>query len=288
MKLLKGLAVVAVVVVLAVGVGVWYLMSNLDEVVRTAIERAGSHATMTDVKIAKIGLDDLFEGKASVEGLSIGNPKGFAEATIFSLGKVSTHVDIENTSPEKVVINEIFIGAPLVTLEIDEKGNSNVMALKNNLERLIPQGEKGAAPAGADAEPTVDGKPAPKVVVKKLTVAEGKTTVRIAGRGGAPVTVTVPTFTMRGIGDEKPGGVPATVAIRRFLNTWIEKVNKAVAEAEVGKRIEELKARANEEIGKTSKRAEEQMKKEMEKNLGGRGKAPGEKGVDADALKSLF
>ncbi len=296
MKLVKIVGALVLVLLLAVAGGVWYLASNLDDLVKTAIEKAGSHATQTKVSVSKISLGELLEGKASIEGLSIGNPAGFTDPTIFSLGKVSAHVNIDQTSEKKVVMEEIFIGAPRVTLEIDKNGNTNVEALQKNLERLM--GEEGAAPAetsGGQAD-------APKVLVKKLTVAEGGATARIAALGNEAMSVVVPTFTMTDIGEEEPAGVPASVAMERFFKKWIAVINKAVADSEIGKRIEELKAKAQEEIDKARKQAEEEAdkaveqakgeaKKELEKNLGEDGKKLGEdldKQIDTSAIKSLF
>ena len=70
------------VLLLSIGFGVYYLLSNLDSIVKAAIESYGSEATQTTVRVGKVQLK-LTDGSGSISGLTVGNPKGFAAAQAF-------------------------------------------------------------------------------------------------------------------------------------------------------------------------------------------------------------
>ena len=72
-KLLISLVVLTVIIV----VGAYFLIGNLDNIVKAAIEKYGSEVTQTSVDVGgvKIGLSD---GLGSISDLKVGNPKGFS------------------------------------------------------------------------------------------------------------------------------------------------------------------------------------------------------------------
>ena len=116
------------VLLLSIGFGVYYLLSNLDSIVKTAIESYGSEATQTTVRVGKVQLE-LTDGSGAISGLTVGNPQGFAAAQAFSLGEIATQIDLKSLSEEVTVIEHIIIRAPEVFFELNEAG-------KNNLEKL--------------------------------------------------------------------------------------------------------------------------------------------------------
>ena len=73
MKLLLriGLALLALLVLLGLGVFLWF-----DSIVGSAIERGGSMATGTPGKVASVDAS-LFSGRFGLKGLELANPAGF-------------------------------------------------------------------------------------------------------------------------------------------------------------------------------------------------------------------
>ena len=67
------------VLLLIIGGSVYFLLSNLDGLVKTAIETYGSEATKTAVSVSSVKIV-LQDGSGSIQGLTVGNPKGFAGA----------------------------------------------------------------------------------------------------------------------------------------------------------------------------------------------------------------
>ena len=67
----------AVVVIIGVGYGAYYLLSNLDSIVKSAIEQYGSEITGTRVRVGSVKIT-LTEGRGTIRGLRVGNPSGFS------------------------------------------------------------------------------------------------------------------------------------------------------------------------------------------------------------------
>ena len=128
-KLLIG---IFVILILAVAGGVYYVVANLDPIIKTAIEKYGSETTQTAVKVDNV-LIRLTRGSAAINGLTIANPDGFSLPYAFSLGQIASDIDVDKTTKDKIAIELISISAPQIFYEInvDRQGSLNV--LKDNL-----------------------------------------------------------------------------------------------------------------------------------------------------------
>ena len=130
---MKKIALGAVLVLLlTIGFGVYYLLSNLDSLVKTAIETYGSEATQTSVRVASVKIE-LTDGSGAIRGLTVGNPQGFGAKQAFSLGEIATQVNLKSLSEEVTVIEQITVRAPEVFFELNAAGKNNLAKLKENL-----------------------------------------------------------------------------------------------------------------------------------------------------------
>ena len=73
----------ATILVLLVG-GFYFVYSNLDEIVRTAIEEYGSQVVGTSVSVSGVSIS-LTEGKGTIKELRVAEPKGFGSFLPFSV-----------------------------------------------------------------------------------------------------------------------------------------------------------------------------------------------------------
>jgi hypothetical protein len=73
--------------------------SNLDGLVKGAIQSLGSKATMTRVNVSDVKLS-LETGEARISGLNVSNPDGFSDPNIFELGMISIKIDTTTLKPE--------------------------------------------------------------------------------------------------------------------------------------------------------------------------------------------
>ena len=75
--------VIVVVLLIAAGVGTWYLLSNLDSIVKAAVEKVGSDVTGTEVTLDNVEIS-LTSGKGSLLGFRMTNPSGFEADEAFT------------------------------------------------------------------------------------------------------------------------------------------------------------------------------------------------------------
>src|SRR5688572_12656680 len=103
----------ALLIVAAIGGGLYYLFTNLDHIVKAAIEKYGSQTTQTSVRVDNVKIT-LASGTAAISGLSIANPKGFDAKNAFSLGTIETGIDIKSIGKQPLIIDKIIIRKPQV------------------------------------------------------------------------------------------------------------------------------------------------------------------------------
>ena len=109
---------IILLVVIAIAAGVYYVFTNLDSLVKAAIETHGSEATQTAVRVDKVNID-LASGAAGLSGLSIANPAGYALPNAFTMGEIRAGIDLTSLQEEPYIINEITVLAPRVFVEIN-------------------------------------------------------------------------------------------------------------------------------------------------------------------------
>lgn len=145
----KVLIAIAVLVILAIGGGVFFVISNLDSLVKNAIETYGSRATGTPVRVADVSVS-LTEGTASIGGLTVGNPEGFSTPNAFELGEITVQIDVAATGADQVTLPRINVGGPAIFYELKQDGTDNLRQLRDNLgtdaSEPPPQDEAGAPP----------------------------------------------------------------------------------------------------------------------------------------------
>ena len=120
------------IIVIAIAGGVYYLLTNLDALVEAAIEKYGSEATQTAVRVDSVKIS-LKEGSSAINGLSVANPAGFEAKYAFSLGEISNKINIESLGNDVIVIDDITIRAPQVYFEMNQQRQTNLKELKKNL-----------------------------------------------------------------------------------------------------------------------------------------------------------
>lgn len=253
-KLILG---VALLVILAIAAGVYYVLTNLDAIVEAAIEKYGSAATRTSVQVDKVRIK-LADGSGAIHGLTVANPKGFAEADAFSLGQIKTGIDLQSLQEEPYVINEITIRAPRIYFEVNQDRKTNLTEIKKNLSAGKPA-EKGSA--GTDETGTTQ----PRLIIRRILFTDGTIDARVVPLDNKEYKLKLPEIRMEMLGG-KNGATPAELAreiIGRLIDTTKQEIKKKGIDAELDK----LKARAKDKLDqeKAKIRQEADSKVEVEK-----------------------
>ncbi len=234
--ILGGLALVLLV---AVG-GLIYLNTNLNAIVKSAIEKYGSQITQTDVTVDNVDIS-LSSGTGKVSGFHLGNPKSFVSARAIDVGSVDIKID-KNTimGPQPLVIDTITVDSPRVTYEINAAGNANLKELQNNIGSSSP-------------DKTDEAKPSRNVIIKNLYINRGEITISHALLQGQDIKTDLPPIHLTDIGKDGKGVTPEQVA-----KVVLGAVVREAAQSGQAKVARELVAQ---KIGDGATKAEESIKK---------------------------
>jgi hypothetical protein len=200
------------VIVALIAVGVTFFLSNLNGIVKTAIETVGTKVAGVTVSVAKVDIS-IKDGKGSIQGLSIANPKGFTTPTAISLGEILLAINPASVTKSPIEIKDIAISAPQITYELSGNG-SNIDAIKKNVDGFVASNagspKDKPAPAAKEGEAKEEGGQT-KLVIDKLTISGGKVTLATPIPGGA-ASANLPEINLKDIGKSKGGASPSDVA----------------------------------------------------------------------------
>jgi len=235
------------VLLITIGFGVYYLLSNLDSLVKSAIETYGSEATQTSVRVDNVKIV-LQDGSGAIRGLTIGNPKGFATPNVFSLGEIATQIDLKSLSEDVPVIEHITIRAPEVFFELNEKGQNNLDKLKSNLQ--------SGASTSSSSSSAKSGGSEPKLIIRKLIFSGGNIHARVVPLD-KDYELKLPNIQMNDLGG-KTGATPSQIAsqaLKVLTDRALAEIKqkgidqyKAQLEGEVNKRLDAEKDKVGDKL----------------------------------------
>ncbi len=221
------------VILLLVAVGVYFLFSSLDSIVKAAVEKYGTEMTQATVRLHNVKIE-LTSGKGALQGLTVGNPSGFQSARALALGEISLQLDVGTVTKDTIVIKEIAITAPEVTYEFGLRG-SNLDALKRNVDAYTGQGKSKPGDSGKAA-----GEGGKKLVIEHLYIRNGKVTVNSMELQGKTASASLPNIHLTDIG-KKTGGATAGEVAEQVLNAIGGGAMRAAAITDVGGLVEKAK-----------------------------------------------
>lgn len=232
MTIKRKIAVVAAAVVLVLCAGILVLLTNLDWIVKNAIERYGSQATGTAVRVRSVSLEPA-KGKGTITGLTVANPSGFQAPHILALGSVSIRIEPRSVTTDVVVIDDIRIAAPLVAYEMNENGIANADVLKKNLGA-----GQGTAPARGEGKGGKDK----RLRIRHLVVENARAEVRIAGLDSRTRTVALSRIELKDIGGKN--GAPPDAVARQIVSAILSEVTREVGKAGAERLLDKALERA--------------------------------------------
>lgn len=215
----KKLYVILGIVVAVVLIGYFGLSYFLGSVVKAGVNTFGPKLTQTKVELAGAHISP-FTGSGTLQGLYVGNPKGWSSDKAFYLGKIHVSLQPFSVLGDHIVINEIIIDRPEFVYET-KIISSNIKDLLKNIEAFTGEGGKTAE--------TKSGKPI-KFVVKKFRLTNGKATL---GVGPTALPVPLPPISLDNLGVSEGGITPdqmATAVMKSVLNSIVGATAKAATQ----------------------------------------------------------
>ncbi|MDZ7644395.1 MAG: hypothetical protein U5K76_09410 [Woeseiaceae bacterium] len=212
----KGRRIALTVVLLlfvVIGGGVLYLNSQLDSIVAGLIEKHGSAATQTDVRVGGVSIE-LKEARAGLSGLTVANPEGYGGAPAVELGNFSVQIEPGSVTTDTIVLNDVAVSGARLRL-LQQGASSNLQVLLDNL--------RGGGTAGDDAE-SAGGK---KVIIERFVLEDARAFVSLPDFDEER-EVTLPTIVLNDIG-RASNGATAAEATRQILEPILRRTMQSAA-----------------------------------------------------------
>jgi hypothetical protein len=207
---MKKLLIIAGILVALAPIAFVALQLFLGNVVTAGVNKFAPQVTQTTVTLASARISPL-NGHGTLNQLVVGNPKGWSENNLCSLGKVHLSVAPFSIFGDHIVINEVDIDAPEFNYETKIVA-SNVKDFANNIEAAMGSGQ--AAPVK-----TASGKPI-RFEVKKFRLQNAKVRVGVAGK---VMLLSMPAVEFTDLGT-KEGGITADQLVVAVMNKIIPQV----------------------------------------------------------------
>ena len=223
---LAGLAVVA-------AIALYLLVGNLDKILKGAIEGAGTELLGVPVTVAAVELD-LKSGTGQISGISVTNPPGYKAAKAFQMDTIRLGLDLGSLGKQPIVIKELTIQSPIVDLEVNEQGGSNMQTLIDNINKNSAKTDEKAAEEQPSQEETGAKEPV-KLSFTKLAITG--VTVNGVVPGQEPTQVVLPDIVKENVGGTE-GLTPAQVG-GVIIGDIAAQSLKAVVEKKLSEKVEE-------------------------------------------------
>ncbi len=124
LKIGGGILIVLVVVFLGISL-------SLDGMIKSSIEETSSDMLQVEVDVDDVAIS-LFDGRGTIDGLMIQNPKGFADRPAIQFKQIKLKIDLATLLSDTIVVNNLLIQNPSVYVEQTTEGN-NLTTLQDRL-----------------------------------------------------------------------------------------------------------------------------------------------------------
>ena len=239
----KWLFITALGIILLIGTGIVLLLTNLNYLVKTAIEKYGSQATQTAVRVKGVDIR-LKDGAGNIEGLTVANPEGFETPHDFSLGEIGVDINLKSLTGDEIVIDEILIRASRIFVEVNADNKNNLYELKKNL----PTGSKSSS----KADKKNDGKET-RLFIRRIRFYEGQIDAKVIPLD-KEYHIKMPSIEMWNLRGT-PGQIAAQV-INRVTNQALSEIRKKG----IGKAMDKLGGSVKSQLEIQKKKAKDKVK----------------------------
>lgn len=229
----KVLVGIAIILLLVIAGGMWFLYSNLDSLVAGIIEREGTQATQTDVTVAAVSIQ-LGAGTAGLSRLAVANPQGFSDAPAITLEDFEIELDPMAVAEDPLVIRRVAVdGARLL---IEQQG------ARNNLKTILDSLERQAS---AEPEAEAEGR---KLVIDRFEIANAGATLSVPG-SGQEKSIDLPPVVLTDLGRAGNGATAAELA-RQLLAPLIRTALERAATSGLGDALRDKLDQSKSDAGK--------------------------------------
>lgn len=207
--------IIAILAVLAVAVVAGYFMLDnpVGRLVKLAVEKFGPEMTQATVRVSSVNIAAT-DGKGQIDGLLLGNPRGFKTDYALKAGTVQIELEPASIAKDVVVIHKVLIDAPSIIYEKGDHG-SNFDAIQHNVEQYLGAG------GGKDKKAEGDGG-GKKLIIDSFVIRNAKVNYNDT------VDLSLPDIELHGIG-RKSGGATSAQVVKAIVAELNSKLMLALA-----------------------------------------------------------
>lgn len=244
--MVKKLCVVLFVLVAAAAGLLFYLNSNIDSIVKAAIEKFGSQAAHTALTLDSVKLE-IASGAGALYGLGVSNPEGFSSNKALQVEKVSMKIDAKSALGDgPIIIDEIAIDKIKVLFEADATGANNLLAMQKN---ITPKSSSSKSNESDAINSAGENKAQRKIIIRNLYIRDGGIEVTHPLLNGKNISAVLPEIHLTNIGEDK-GVTQAQLAkiILQSITSSASKVATKDIAKQLGGSLENIKEGAAQEV----------------------------------------
>ncbi len=205
------------VVILVIGVGVAY--SQLDSIVKVGVETGGPETLKVPVTVESVSLSP-FSGKVAIKGLEVGQPEGYGEGMIASVGSFDMKLKPSSLMSDHIIIESIVIDAPML--------DARRIQGKTNFEKLQQ-----------NVGPSDDTPSEITLTIKSMQIRGAQVTVKNEGTINVDQTVKLADFNITDLGTDEKGMAPKEIA-RHVMSVLQPQITQALIKAGASDKLKDL------------------------------------------------
>lgn len=214
-KIIKILVGIAIVLVVLLVVAVLIVGTHLGQIVKAGMENIGPKVTQTTLTVDTVDVH-LFDGKAGVKNLVLGNPEGFKALQSISVSNAAISLEPGSVLSDKIVIHSIKVVAPEITFEGNPLGANNLNKIMDNVNSMTGPVNQATTNAVAPTTPSGQQKQAKKLEVDDFLITGAVVHANLTGLINRQIDLPIPDihFTDLGKGND---GITAADLIQKVL-----------------------------------------------------------------------
>ena len=270
----KSLTAAGLIVLVVIGMLV-FTLSNINSIMKTAIEVVGSEILQAPVTVDVVDVA-LVSGTGQIRELKVGNPRGFKGDYAIHIETLLIELEVESIYDDKLHIRDVVIDSPSIIFAGNLSEN-NLQQLSRNAERYGDDptaGERGETSADtSDSSGDVEPSDVQSVQIDHLLVRDADISVLVRFLDDEILSVILPSLELADLGKDKDlSAAEVLQAVLASLSGSIVPLVQSNAE-----HIEnQLKAK-EQDIKKALEEEEDKLQGEVDKLEG-----------EVDKLKKLF
>lgn len=238
------------VIILVVAGLAWYVLSNINGIVKDVVETQGTKVLQTPVKLNHVDVK-LFDGSAELGLFSVKNYAGFEQENLLSFETIKVAIEPSSINTDVIVLDEVTISG--ISVVAEQKGTTT------NLQTLLSKFPK--SDSASKPEPAASEGQEILLAIKKLNFVDNS--LSLATEDYGTHTLDLPKIVQTNLGTDSGGLTPEQLAVQ-VIRPLIKE-----AQAKIEKKLVDIaKQKLQEKYGEKVEQEKQKLKSKIKESLG--------------------